>query len=237
MDKERIDTIVHNLGKVRRSIEDLAREAGRDPASIKLVAVSKNFPLEDLEAALRTGQRFFGENRVQELLAKLVEAEDRELECDWHMIGRLQTNKVKYLLGKVALIHSVDRIRLMNTIQRLAAQKSLVQDILLQVNVSGEESKGGFEVGEMRGVMEALKGYPNIRCLGLMTMAPFSEDPEEARPHFARLRRLREQLVHEFSLPHFQELSMGMTHDYGQAIQEGATILRIGSAIFGPRLA
>lgn len=235
MDKERFEDIRHNLEIIKGRIRDLSAAGGRDPDSVKLIAVSKHFPLDDLELALAAGQRVFGENRVQELTAKADQAEDRGLDLDWHMIGTLQTNKVKYLLNRVSLIHSVDRMRLLETIQDQAARLGMVQDVLLQVNVSGEASKGGFRPGDMREVVEAASALTHIRLRGLMTMAPYSPNPEDARPHFAALRQLRDDLSREFSLPDLKELSMGMTNDYVQALEEGASMLRIGSAIFGPR--
>ena len=235
MDKERIEDIRYNLEKIQNSIRDLALAGGRDPAEIKLIAVSKNFPLEDLAVALEAGQTVFGENRVQELTAKAREAREAGLEPDWHMIGSLQTNKVRALLGMVSLIHSVDRMRLLEAIQKQAARLDLVQDVLLQVNVSGEGSKGGFRPQDMGAVMEAAPRFPNIRYRGLMTMAPFYQDPQDARPHFVALRQLRDDLARDYAMPDLQELSMGMTNDYVQAVQEGASMIRVGSAIFGPR--
>lgn len=235
MDKERFEDIQYNLEKIRGRIRDLSEAGGRDPESVKLIAVSKHFPLDDLELALTAGQKTFGENRVQELTAKADQAKDRGLDLDWHMIGTLQTNKVKYLLTRVSLIHSVDRIRLLETIQDQAARLGIVQDVLLQVNVSGEASKGGFRPEDMREVVAAASALTHIHLRGLMTMAPHYANPEDARPHFAALRQLRDDLSREFSLPDLQELSMGMTNDYVQALEEGASMLRIGSAIFGPR--
>lgn len=231
----RLEVIGGNLEYIHRSIKEAALESGRDPESIRLVAVTKNFPPEDVEAAYNRGQVIFGENKAQELVAKASALRDR-INCQWHMIGTLQTNKAKMLVGLASLIHSVDRTRLLNVIQNRAARMDLIQDVLLQVNVSGEETKHGFEPEQLEQVLEARGTFPNIRFLGLMTMAPYYDDPERARPVFSQLRILRDSLVDRYDLTEFVELSMGMTGDYKQAISEGSTIVRIGSAIFGQRI-
>ncbi|HPX92862.1 MAG TPA: YggS family pyridoxal phosphate-dependent enzyme [Bacillota bacterium] len=234
INEDRSQTIGRNLEELIQSIRLTALEAGRDPDSVRLVAVTKNFPASDVEAAFHHGQRVFGENRAQELVAKASEL-DSGVDCEWHMIGTLQTNKVKYLTGLVSLIHSVDSLRLLETIQRRAERMALVQDVLLQVNVSGEDSKHGFSPSKMDLVLQERGNLSHVRIRGLMTMAPFFDDPERARPVFAQLRLLRDQLSERHGMPQLAELSMGMTADYKQAIAEGATIVRIGSAIFGQR--
>ncbi len=235
MKTDRINTLGRRLRELEERIEGLALAAGRDPNTIKLLAVSKNFPAEDLAAAYSFGQRAFGENRAQELVKKSEEVASLGLDCEWHMIGSLQTNKVKQVLGVVSLIHSVDRIRLMEVIQRQALARGMVQPVLLQVNIAEEATKQGFRVEELEAVLKAREAYPNLAIRGLMTMAPFYDDPEDARPVFRQLRELRDSLLEKLDLPDFTELSMGMTQDYAQAIGEGATLLRIGSAIFGSR--
>lgn len=234
MNQDRSQEIGRNLELVLESMETAARQHGRDPGSVRLVAVTKNFPVSDLEAAFLHGQQVFGENRVQELVAKAAGL-DSVMDCEWHMIGTLQTNKVKFLTGLVSLIHSVDSLRLLETIQRHAGRRGLVQELLLQVNVSGEESKHGFEPAELDALLEKREAHANVRIRGLMTMAPFYQDPERARPIFSKLRDLRDQLAGRHGMPELTELSMGMTGDFRQAIAEGATLVRIGSAIFGQR--
>ena len=234
MNPDRSEAIGRKLEEVSQSIRTAARRSGRTPEEVRLVAVTKNFPAEDIEAAFLHGQRVFGENRVQELVTKVAELAGR-IDCEWHMIGTLQTNKIKYLAGLVSLIHSVDSQRLLEAIQRRAERMDMGQNILLQVNVSGEGTKHGFQPSDLDALLEGRDRYANIRICGLMTMAPFYDDPERARPVFAGLRNLRDQLSVRHAMPELIELSMGMTGDYKQAIAEGATLVRIGSAIFGQR--
>ena len=234
-DSVRTAEIQAHFERFTRSVETLSKEAGRAVGEVRLVAVSKNFPIEDVVSARGLGQRVFGENRVQELQAKVLEAEALGLDVVWHMIGHLQTNKVRQVVGRVALIHSVDRRRLLNAVEREANKKDLVQDVLLQVNVSGEETKGGFTPEETEAVIFERERFPHVRIRGLMTMAPFFDDPEDAAPVFHELRALRDRLSKKYDMPELQELSMGMTNDYPQAIREGATMLRVGSALFGSR--
>lgn len=234
MNGNRSEVIGRNLHDLLQSIEAVARESGRDPGSVRLVAVTKNFPAGDVEAAYFHGQHVFGENRVQELAAKAAELAPR-IDCQWHMIGTLQTNKVKYLTGLVSLIHSVDSVKLLEIIQGRAERMGLAQGVLLQVNVSGEDTKHGFEPSGLDALLEGREKFPHVRIQGLMTMAPYYQDPELARPVFARLRELRDRLAADHAMPELSELSMGMTGDYRQAIAEGATLVRIGSAIFGQR--
>ena len=236
MTDERRTAIAANLLHIKEGIRQAAARSGRAPEDVRLVAVSKNFPLEDVARAMEAGQTLFGENRVQELLPKMEGAEKMDLACEWHMIGTLQRNKVRFLAGKVSLIHSVNSLGLLSTIDRLAGDRGLVQDVLLQVNVSGEESKQGFSPSELPAILEAARKFGHVRLCGLMTMAPFYDDPEEARRDFSELRELRDRTVAREGLPSFTELSMGMTNDYLQAVEEGATLVRIGSAIFGSRI-
>ncbi|HHX20052.1 MAG TPA: YggS family pyridoxal phosphate-dependent enzyme [Clostridiaceae bacterium] len=232
---ERTDFIRQNIERVRERLVKAANTSGRDPADVQLIAISKNFPVSDLEKAYRCGQISFGENRVQELQQKWIESAHLDMDIDWHYVGMLQRNKVRFIIGRVSLIHSVGSLRLMRTIERLAARDEVVQDVLLQVNVSGEETKQGFEPDEVEGALMQCLEFSHIRVRGLMTMAPHYEDPEETRPVFRQLRELRDRLIARDVVRDLPELSMGMTNDFEQAIEEGATIIRVGSAIFGSR--
>jgi pyridoxal phosphate enzyme (YggS family) len=225
--------ISENLAHINERIRAAAERAGRDPASVRLVAVSKTRPAADILAAFQAGQTVFGENYIQELVPKLAEVGEA---VQWHVIGHLQSNKVKYIAGQVALIHSVDRLSLAQEIDRQWGRLGRVCDILIQVNVSGELTKSGTsEEGAIQLVRECAL-LPNVRVMGLMTMPPFFDDPEAARPYFAALKRLSEAVAAErIAGVEMAELSMGMSGDFEAAIQEGATLVRIGTAIFGGR--
>ena len=226
-------TISDNLSHINKRIRAAAEKAGRDPASVRLVAVSKTRPTEDIVAAFQAGQTVFGENYIQELVPKLVEVTEA---VQWHFIGHLQSNKVKYIAGQVALIHSVDRISLAEEIDRQWGKLGKTCAVLIQVNISGEETKSGTtEAGAIQLVRECAL-LPNIRVRGLMTMPPFFDDPDAARPYFAELRRLAEAIAaQQITGVEMVELSMGMSGDFEAAIQEGATLVRVGTAIFGER--
>jgi PLP dependent protein len=226
-------TISHNLSQINQRIRAAAEKAGRDPASVRLVAVSKTRPSADIIAAFQAGQTVFGENYVQELVQKLAEVQEP---VQWHVIGHLQSNKVKYIAGQVALIHSVDRISLATEIDRQWSKLGKICDVLIQVNISGEATKSGTtETGAIQLVRECAL-LPNIRVRGLMTMPPFFDDPDAARPYFAELRRLSEAVsAQQIASVEMLELSMGMSGDFEAAVQEGATLVRIGTAIFGER--
>ena len=226
-------TISDNLSHINKRIRAAAEKAGRDPASVRLVAVSKTRPTEDIVAAFQAGQTVFGENYIQELVPKLVEVTEA---VQWHFIGHLQSNKVKYIAGQVALIHSVDRISLAEEIDRQWGKLGKTCAVLIQVNISGEETKSGTtEAGAIQLVRECAL-LPNIRVRGLMTMPPFFDDPDAARPYFAELRRLAEAIAaQQIAGVEMVELSMGMSGDFEAAIQEGATLVRVGTAIFGER--
>ncbi|HNZ63617.1 MAG TPA: YggS family pyridoxal phosphate-dependent enzyme [Bacillota bacterium] len=232
----RKDFIEQNIRRVRAGIEEAAVRTGRDTAGVKLIAVSKNFPAEDVAIAYRCGLKSFGENRVQELMEKKGRVSDAGIEADWHLIGTLQRNKARFVTGQVSLIHSVDSERLMRTIEMLAAKAGIVQDILLQVNVSGELTKQGFEPAETEEILRRTGELDHIRVCGLMTMAPYYENPDKARHVFGGLRALRDRLAALGIAGELPELSMGMSNDFIQAINEGATIVRVGSAIFGERV-
>lgn len=224
-------SIASNLAAVRERIAAAEAKAGRTAGSVRLLAVSKTFPAEDVRAAFDAGQSMFGENRVQELIAK-VPALPPEIE--WHLIGQLQTNKVAKAVEFADWIHSVDSERLARRIASVAAASRRAPRILLEVN-SGEDAKSGFrDMDELKRTLEFALGEPALQIRGLMTMAAFGAPEAELRRTFARLRDLRDSLQKEFgtSLP---ELSMGMSADFEPAILEGATIVRIGTAIFGGR--
>jgi len=226
-------SIETRLKEIRDRISSAAAAAGRDPAAVSLVAVSKTRPAADVSAAYRAGQIVFGENYVQELAAKFTEVTEA---VQWHFIGHLQSNKVKYIAGRVALIHSVDRLSLAEEISRQWGRLGQSCDILLQVNISGEASKSGTTEAEALQLVRALAQLPHVRVKGLMTMPPFFDDPEGARPFFAALRRLSQMVAAE-NIPgvEMEHLSMGMSGDFEAAIQEGATLVRVGTSIFGSR--
>lgn len=235
-DATRTAEIFANLQEVQRRITEAALRVNRDPAEVQLVAVSKTYPIEDIAAVLSAGQRDFGENRLEELWPKIEQA--RRLGMDdirWHMIGTIQSRKSSDAVGPVVLIHSVDRAKIAQRLSRDAVSAGCVLDVLLEVNVSGEASKHGFIPDELYSGADELLALPGLRIQGLMTMAPYESDPETTRPVFRTLRQLRDDLTMRFSQGEWQTLSMGMTNDFEVAIEEGATIVRIGSAIFGTR--
>ena len=225
-----VQTIEERLQVVRDRISGAAARAGRDPESVTLVAVTKTRPVDVIAHALEAGITDVGENRAQELKQKVAVLGDGPR---WHFIGHLQTNKVRSAVGSVVLIHSVDRFGLAEGIARRAGALGSTQDVLLEVNVSGEESKHGVEPQRVVALASQVATLEGIRVRGLMTMAPFTEDPESSRPYFSSLRDLGEMVRRE--LPEASELSMGMTRDFEVAVEEGATLVRIGEAIFGPR--
>ena len=212
-------------------MQDAAHRVGRQVSDVRLVAVSKTYLPAVIQEAWNSGQHVFGENRVQDALPKIAEL---PAEAEWHFIGHLQSNKIRKALPAFTLIHGVDNLELAQQINRIAGEMGLTANILLEINVSGEATKFGFSPADLRQNLEGLLCLPNIRINGLMTMAPYSEDPETARPVFSKLRILRDELAAQSgqALP---ELSMGMSGDFEVAIQEGATIVRIGSSIFGHR--
>jgi len=226
-------SIQANLQQVRECMEAAGRRAGRNPSEVRLLAVSKTKPAALIEAAAAAGQTLFGENYVQEFLEKreLIQAP-----VEWHFIGALQTNKVKYLPGKVRLIHSVDRLTLAREIDRQWAKIDAVANILIQVNLGMESTKAGTEEAELEALVRAAAALPRLRIRGLMALPPYLDDPEEVRPYFRRLRELA-TAMDALRLPGvtMTELSMGMSHDFEVAIEEGATLVRVGSAIFGER--
>lgn len=227
--KERAD-------KVRESIVEICNECGRNPSEVTLVGVSKVFPVEYAEAAVAGGLIDLGENRVQELVPKYERLAELGFKPNWHLIGTLQKNKVKYIIGKTHLIHSVNTIDLAQEISKRSIAGGIVSDILLQSNVSGEESKHGFAPDELKGVIETVSAMDGVRIRGLMTMAPIQEFDGQARPVFEKTRQIFESLKGENKDPEmWNVLSMGMSQDYRYAIMEGSTHIRIGTAIFGDR--
>jgi pyridoxal phosphate enzyme (YggS family) len=226
-------SIETRLKEIHDRINAAAVAAGRDSAGVSLVAVSKTRPSGDVVQAFQAGQILFGENYVQELAAKFTEVTEP---VQWHFIGHLQSNKVKYIAGRVALIHSVDRLSLAEEISRQWGRLGQSCDILLQVNISGETSKSGTTEAEALQLVRSLAQLPHVRVKGLMTMPPFFDDPEAARPYFAALRQLSQTIAAE-QIPGvvMKHLSMGMSGDFEAAIQEGATLVRVGTSIFGSR--
>jgi PLP dependent protein len=227
--------IAANLESVRRRIVAAATRAGRDPRDVLLVAVSKTHPMPMIEAAVAAGQRDFGENRLEELWPKVEAAQAADLDVTWHFIGTIQSRKTEAAIGPWALIHSVDRAKIAQRLSRDAVHAGQVLRVLLEVNVSGEESKHGFAPAELLAAAPELAVLPGIRIEGLMTMAPLVDDSEAARPVFRALRELRDELSVRCPQIEWRHLSMGMTNDFEVAIEEGATIVRVGSAIFGVR--
>ena len=221
------------LKDVQARVKGACLRAGRDPREVTLIAVSKTKPLADLEEAYTYGCRDFGENKVQELVDK-YEALPKDIR--WHMIGHLQRNKVKYIVDKVFLIHSVDSLRLAQEIEKEAAKKNVTVNILVEVNVAGEESKFGSTVEEACILVSGIARLPHIRVKGLMTIAPYVTDAEENRRYFAKLKQIYVDIIHKnIDNVFMEELSMGMTGDYEVAITEGATCVRVGTGIFGER--
>lgn len=221
------------LQEVEKRIQAACDRAGRKREEVTLIAVSKTKPVETLQEAYDLGVRIFGENKVQELTAK-YEALPKDIH--WHMIGHLQTNKVKYIIYKAELIHSVDSLKLAETIEKEAAKHDLIADILVEVNVAEEESKFGMKMEEVIPFVEKVSAFPHVRVRGLMTIAPFVEDPEENRSIFADLHKLYIDIKKKnHDNDTVSVLSMGMTNDYEVAIEEGATMVRVGTGIFGAR--
>ncbi len=236
------EMLAANITAVRGRIAEAAERAGRNPEEITLVAVSKTKPVELVKIAYNlyslhdshSGVTDFGENRVQEALPKIAEFSPPGIR--WHMIGHLQSNKAGKVVGAFTCVHSVDNLHLAQTLERHAARLNLRQPVLLQVNVSGEGSKEGMAVAELPALARQIVALPHLEVQGLMTVAPLVHDPEEVRPVFHSLRELRDRLRDEVPESSWHHLSMGMTDDYCVAIEEGATIVRIGRAIFGERV-
>ena len=225
--------VAENYRAIKHEVEETARSCGRNPDDITLIAVSKTKPLSDIEELIEIGVEDFGENKVQELCDKY---ENVSKPVKFHLIGHLQTNKVKYVVDKACLIHSVDSIKLAKEIQKEAAKKNVTAEILIEVNVAEEDSKFGLKTDEVLPFVEEIAGFPNIHVNGLMTIAPFVENPEENRNYFRTLKQLSLDIISKnIDNVNMNVLSMGMTNDYKVAIEEGATMVRVGTAIFGAR--
>lgn len=223
-------SIEEALSVVGERIAAATARSGRTTGDVRLVAVTKSFPAHVAAEAIRAGALDLGENRAQELREKAIAVPDP---VRWHFIGHLQTNKARHVTGVAVLIHSVDRFGLAEEVARRARSSGAVQDVLIEVNVSGEPTKHGIEPPQLLRLAEEVEALDGIRVRGLMTMAPFADDPGSSRPYFSELRELGERLRH--ILPDATDLSMGMTRDFEVGVEEGATLVRIGEAIFGPR--
>jgi pyridoxal phosphate enzyme (YggS family) len=226
--------IVQNLQTVRSRLDAAARRAGRDPTTVRLIAVSKTFSADAVRAAAAAGQVDFGENKVQEGLQKIGETAD--IQIRWHLIGHLQSNKAKKAATAFHCIHSIDSVELLKKIDAAAADGDAAPEILVQVDLAGETTKFGAAADEARRIVDATQTLRNARMIGLMLIPPWNEDQEQTRPWFVRLRELRDQWLAEgVSGTSLAQLSMGMSHDFEAAIEEGATMVRVGTAIFGKR--
>lgn len=228
-----MDFLKENLEIVRKNIQAACKKAGREPSEVTLIAVSKTKPAEMLEEIYHCGIRDFGENKVQELKDKMqILPED----IKWHMIGHLQTNKIKYIIGKTALIHSVDSLHLAKAISDQAVKHQVTADILIEVNIAEEESKFGIHKEDTIKLIREAALLPGIRIRGLMTIAPYVSDPEDNRGYFRQIRELSVDITSQnIDNVCMDILSMGMTGDYQVAIEEGATMVRVGTGIFGER--
>jgi PLP dependent protein len=225
--------IAENLETVRADIAESERRSGRLAGSVELIAVSKTHPPETVRQAVDAGQLLFGENRVQEAKAKIP---DLPAKLRWHLIGHLQTNKIRQALPLFEVIHGVDSVELLHEVQRIAGDLGLYPRVLLQVNVAGESSKYGFSPQRLLAEVEQISRADRVQIEGLMTIPPLAPNPEDSRRYFVQLRQLRDRLETEFRFP-LPHLSMGMSGDYRVAVEEGATYVRVGTAIFGERRA
>lgn len=225
--------IAHSVEEINRQIEKAAIGSGRSLEDIKLIAVTKTRTVDEMKNAQDLGLVDFGENKVQEIQNKYSKFNN---EIKWHLIGHLQRNKVKYIIDKVELIHSVDSLRLAKTINDEAEKCNIIVKILIQVNVANEETKFGLSTQEVIPLLKEISSFKNIQVEGLMTMAPYTLDPEESRKHFQRLKKLSVDInIQKMDNIFMNELSMGMTNDYAVAIEEGSTMVRVGTGIFGSR--
>lgn len=227
-----VDKAAKNLASVRARIDGACRACGRSPEEVTLVAVSKTHPASRVRDMAGAGQRLFGESYVREAVDKMAELAD--LNLTWHFIGHLQKNKVKYVAGLFDLIHTVDSIELARLLHEKSAKKGVVQRVLLQVNLAGESQKAGCQTDQAESLARAVRGFDALRLEGLMVMPPFGEDGEVSRPWFSGLRALRDRLENALGAG-LGQLSMGMSHDLEQAVEEGATLVRVGADLFGER--
>jgi PLP dependent protein len=226
------DNIPINISTVMQRITDRAQACGRDPDSVHLVTAAKSQPVGLVRKAIEAGVDIVGENYIQEAQEKYAILSDALIH--WHFIGHLQSNKAKYAVRMFELIHSVDSMKLAAEIDKQARKAGKIQNILVQVNISKETSKSGIMQEQTLELIRSISSYSNVRVKGLMTMPPYFDAPERARPYFAALRRLRDQMEQDLGVP-LEDLSMGMTGDFEVAIEEGATLVRIGTAVFGER--
>lgn len=226
-------SIRENILNIKDRIEKSAQKAGRDPSEITLIGVTKQVKYDRISEALQNGLNQFGENYAQEFRDKYNLLKDHNSRIKWHFIGHLQKNKIKYVVDKVDLIHSVDNMQLAKELNKRAENLDKNINVLIEINSGGEENKIGINFGEAKKLLKKINEFKHLHVKGFMTMTPYFDDPEKARPFFKQLREFRDQMLEKF--PSVKELSMGMSSDFEIAIEEGATIVRIGSAIFGPR--
>jgi pyridoxal phosphate enzyme (YggS family) len=226
-----MNSIFGNLERVREQIARAAAKSGRSPDDVELVAITKTHPAENVREAIEAGQTLFGENRVQEARAKIPELPSN---IRWHFVGHLQTNKIRHALPLFELVHSVDSLALAQDVDRIAQEEGLHPRVLLEVNVAGEGSKFGFAPDNLRAQMDALLALPRLSILGLMAIPPLAQEADASRKYFVQLRELRDHLQSECRVD-LAQLSMGMTQDFPIAVEEGATLVRVGTAIFGQR--
>ena len=228
------NNLINAINNVKQKISDAALKSGRKPEDVLLLGVTKTVDVETMQKALDLGVSHFGENRVQEYLKK---SDIIKRECHWHIIGRLQTNKVKYLDQRITLIHSLDRIELAEALQKRGQKINHTFPVLVQANVSGEDTKAGIYADDLRNFILKLSKMGNIKIKGLMAIAPYTEDPEEVRYVFKEIKKLAVDIEREnIENVSMEHLSMGMSGDYEIAVEEGSTIVRIGSALFGERV-
>lgn len=228
--------LLENTSKIFKKASHAAMRADRCPSDVKIIAVTKTVSIEKIKAAIDVGLRIFGENRIQEAEKKITNEELRSTnsKIEWHFIGHLQKNKAKYAVRLFDMIQTVDSIELAEELNKLAQKAGKVQRVLVQVKLSEEESKHGIHEDELPQLLDKITGLGSLKLEGLMTIPPYFDDPQEARPYFRKLREIRDNMEKEgFKLP---GLSMGMSNDFEVAIEEGATMVRIGSAIFGERM-
>ena len=229
-----MSVIGDNIREIRENIAEAALRSGREPSEVRLMAVTKTVDDDRILEAIEAGVDIMGENYIQEAKRKI---EMMDVDVKWHLIGHLQSNKAKYAVRLFDMIHSVDRMKLAVELDRRSAAAGRVTDILVEVNVSGEESKNGISANEAPDLISQISLLDNLSIRGLMTMPPWFDDPEDARPFFVALRELRDKIIAEdIKGIEMRELSMGMSGDYRVAVEEGATIVRIGTAIFGARV-
>jgi pyridoxal phosphate enzyme (YggS family) len=239
MNETLLSSIRERYQQTLAQITDAAIGCGRDPGAVRLVVVSKSQPLEVVQTAIAAGISTFGENYAEEAVDKITAL--REAAIEWHMIGHVQSRKAELVAANFTMLHSLDSLKLAGRLERFCGELNRTLPVLLEFNVSGEESKFGFpawnEIGwqGLEREIEQILGFPHLRICGLMTMPPFFEDPERTRPYFQRLHHLQEFLIKRFQQSQWKDLSMGTSVDFVAAIQEGATFVRIGRAILGPR--